>query len=299
MAKDFPTVWIDGPIYKLTILNLPCYLVQTISSYLRGRTFEASFQMATSSRCVRRAGISQGSLISPVLFSLYVNDMPTPSHHVALALYAVDTAIIATSRKLTLLVTYLASYLNDLQQWLSEWRIAINVSKCTSIIFAIAGRCFIKPRPVKLFEEPIQWVETHNLGVTLDTRLSWSPHIDQVRKKTAQRMGMLDALLNKRSDISIRNGVLLHTQLIRPMMDYACPAWRLAARTHVGMLQVLQSKFLRLARGVPWYVSGRQIHEDLGVPLFADHIRALTTSFDSKLADVRDPLFRQLDRYLR
>jgi len=69
-------------------------------------------------------------------------------------------------------------------------------------------------------------------------------------------------------------------------MDYACPAWRSAARTHVGRLQVLQSKCLRLATGAPWYVSNRQIHEDLGVPLFADHIRALIESFDSKLADV-------------
>jgi len=74
-----------------------------------------------------RAGMAQGGLISPVLFNLYVNDMPTPSHHVELALYADDTAIIATSRKPTLLVNYLESYLNDLQRWLSEWRIAINV----------------------------------------------------------------------------------------------------------------------------------------------------------------------------
>ena len=63
-------------------------------------------------------------LISPVLFSLYVNDIPSPSHHVELALYADDTAIIATSRKPTLLVSYLESYLNDLQRWLIEWRIA-------------------------------------------------------------------------------------------------------------------------------------------------------------------------------
>ena len=66
------------------------------------------------------AGMAQDGLISPVLFSLYVNDMPSPSHHAELALYADETAIIATSRKL---VSYLESYLNDLQRWLSEWRI--------------------------------------------------------------------------------------------------------------------------------------------------------------------------------
>ena len=60
----------------------------------------------------------------------------------------------------------------------------------------------------------------------------------------------------------------------------------------------VKSKCLRLGTGAPWYVSNRQIHEDLGVPLFADHIGALTESFESKLADVGNPLVRQLGRYL-
>jgi hypothetical protein len=111
-------------------------------------------------------------------------------------------------------------------------------------------------------------------------------------------MGMLGPLLNEKSDLSVRNGVLLYKQLIRPMMDYACPAWRTAAHSHVRRLQVLQSKCLWLATGAPWYVSNRQIHEDLSVLLFADHIRALTASFNSMLADMENPLVRQLGRYL-
>jgi hypothetical protein len=112
-------------------------------------------------------------------------------------------------------------------------------------------------------------------------------------------MGVLAPLQKRKSNLSIRMGVLLYKRLIRPMMDYACPAWRSATSTHVRRLQVLQTKCLRLATGVPWYVSNRQIHEDLGIPLFADHIRALTASIDSKLADVGNPLVRQLGRYLR
>jgi len=93
-------------------------------------------------------------------------------------------------------------------------------------------------------------------------------------------MGILGPLLNRKCDLSVRNGVLLYKQLIRPLMDYACPSWRSAARSHVRRLQVLQSKCFRLATGAPWYVSNRQIHEDLGVPLLADHFRALTENFD-------------------
>jgi len=112
-------------------------------------------------------------------------------------------------------------------------------------------------------------------------------------------MDMLGPLLNRKSDLPFRNGVLLYKQLIRPMMYYACPTWRTPARTHVRRLQLLQSKFLRLDTSATWYVSNRQIHNKLGVPLFADHIRALTASFYSKLAYVGNPLVRQIGRYLR
>jgi hypothetical protein len=150
VAKAFDTVWIDGLLYKITLLDFPSYIFHTIPSYLRGRTFEASFQTATSSRRVVRARVAMGRLISPVLFSLYINDMPSPSHHVELALYGDDKAIVCTSRKPTLLFSYLESYLNELQRWLCEWRIAI-VSKSTAIIFAHDGRRFIQPRPVTVF----------------------------------------------------------------------------------------------------------------------------------------------------
>jgi hypothetical protein len=104
--------------------------------------------------------------------------------------------------------------------------------------------------------------------------------------------------MNRGSVVSIRNVVVLYRQLIRPMMNYVCPVWRSAARSHIRKLQALQSKCLRIATSATWYMSNWQIHEDLGVPFFADHIRAPADSFDSKLADAGNPLVRQLGRYL-
>jgi hypothetical protein len=109
VAKAFDTVWINGLLYKLTLLNLLSYTVNRFSSYLRGRSFEAFFQTATKSLRAMRAGVAQGGLFSPVLFSVYVNNMPSPSYNVELVLYADNTAIIATSRKPTLFVSYLES----------------------------------------------------------------------------------------------------------------------------------------------------------------------------------------------
>jgi hypothetical protein len=67
---------------------------------------------------------------------------------------------------------------------------------------------------------------------------------------------------------------------------------------HINKLQVLKCKCLGIVTNTPWYVGNKQIHEDLGIPFFADHIIALTESFDSKLAEVGNPLFRQLERHL-
>jgi hypothetical protein len=67
------------------------------------------------------------------------------------------------------------------------------------------------PRPVALFGEPIVWVDrARYLEVTLDKRLTWATHIDQVRKKASQRLGVLGPLLNRRSGLSIRNADLLY-----------------------------------------------------------------------------------------
>jgi len=73
------------------------------------------------------------------------------------------------------------------------------------MFFAKAGRRIPKPRPLHLFGEPILWVDTARyLGVNLATRLTWSTHIDQVKKKVVQSLGVLG------SGLSIRNGVLLY-----------------------------------------------------------------------------------------
>lgn len=102
MAKAFNTVWVDG--FLRNFLNFASYLVHTIS-YFRGRTFQASFQMALSSWYAGWGGVGW---FSPVPFNMYVKDLPTSSHHVKLPLYA-DKAIITTSHNPTLFLSYMES----------------------------------------------------------------------------------------------------------------------------------------------------------------------------------------------
>jgi hypothetical protein len=115
LAKAFDIVWVKGLLYKSTS---QLTWLKTISSYLDCRTFRTSFQTATSTSRVMRVGVAQGGIVSPVLFSLYVNDITIPSRHVELAQYADDTAVIATSCDPSLLVGYLEAYLGSPELWL-------------------------------------------------------------------------------------------------------------------------------------------------------------------------------------
>jgi type IV secretory pathway VirB3-like protein len=91
VAKTFDTIWVDNLLYKLTVVNFPSYLVKIIFC-LQDQTFESPFQTATSTRCSMRAEVAQGGQSFPVLVSLYVKDMPVPSHHAKLP-FEDDTAI--------------------------------------------------------------------------------------------------------------------------------------------------------------------------------------------------------------
>jgi hypothetical protein len=192
-------------------------------------------------------------------------------------------ASVTTSRRPSLLVGYLEAYLGRLERWL------------TALLFVKAAGCIKNPRAVQFLGQAIEWVETvRYLGVILDTQLTWSAHFNHLGKKAAQRLGVLGPFLNRRSGLSVRNGVLLSAA--HPSYD-GLRMSELEVRC-TQKLQVLQSKCLRITTNAPWYGSNRQIHEDLGIPFFADHIRAMTESFDTKLADAGNPLVRQLGRHL-
>jgi hypothetical protein len=106
VAKAFNAVCVIDLLYKLTSLNFPFHLVKIISSYLDCRTFQMSFHSAISTRRGHAVSVVKGGLVSPVQFSLFVNDIPKPSRHVELAHYVDDTALVATSQSPSRLVIW-------------------------------------------------------------------------------------------------------------------------------------------------------------------------------------------------
>jgi hypothetical protein len=144
--------------------------------------------------------------------------------------------------------------------------------------------------------EPIEWVEsTRYRGVALDTQLTWSAHVNRVGKKATEIERASPPHWQEKRTVRQKRCAAL--QAYHPSHDILCMSDS-EVRSHARKLQVVLSKCLRIASSAPWYVSNRQIHGDLGIPFFADRIRVLTMSFDSKLADAGKPLFRQIGKHL-
>jgi hypothetical protein len=191
------------------------------------------------------------------------------------------------------------AHLIDLKGCSRDWNIAIKVSKSTAMLSSKTARRIPRPRPVHLLGETIHCGDTSRYlrKPLIHGRPS---DILSIRwRKAAQRLEVLCHLLNRKNDLSIRNGDMSYKQLIRPTVKNAYPICRCTTRTHVRQLQVFKSKCLRVAMTASRYIPNSQIHEDLGVPFLAYHIRCLTDGFDLKLDGVWNLLFRQRGKYVR
>ncbi|GBP90906.1 Probable RNA-directed DNA polymerase from transposon BS [Eumeta japonica] len=135
VVKAFDRVWHAGLIHKLYKLELPDRLVLIIHHYISNRHFSFRLDNTYSSMRPIRAGVPQGSTLSPLLYSAYVNDIPRPSTGVQLALFADDTALYIRSNSLGNILPRLQRAIVELTQWLRLWRINVNPDKSASIYF--------------------------------------------------------------------------------------------------------------------------------------------------------------------
>ena len=131
------------------------------------------------------AGVPQGSCLSPLLFNIYLSDIPKLISS-ELALFADDTALINSHTNILLARNKLQTDLNRYTVWANNWRIKINMSKCQAKIFTLCKP--IVPPPLLIYNNPIPWLSTSSsvkyLGLHLDTKLNWKIHIKNVIQKT-------------------------------------------------------------------------------------------------------------------
>lgn len=117
------------------------------------------------------------------------------------------------------------------------------------------------------------------LGVTLDTRLSFGPHITQTINKTYATLSKLYPLCNRRSLLTTENKLTLYKTILRPIMTYACAVWNIISDSQCARLQRTQNKLLRLLTNSNRYITITELHRLTGLPLIRDFITESAQKF--------------------
>jgi len=178
IAQAFDRVWHPGLLFKLkSFLPAPYYLL--IKSYLNQRTFVTKINGTFSNSQIATAGVPQDSDIAPFLFNVFTSDLPL-NENTLLGTFPDDTAILATDKNPIHAAQKIQNHLNVLNNWFHDWKIQVNPSKSSQITFTL--RSLECPATFIGNEQIPSSTQTKYLGLILDKRLIWGPHLKNKRK---------------------------------------------------------------------------------------------------------------------
>ena len=219
MSKAFDRVWHEGLLFKLKRLGLSGKFYGLINSFLSNRRQRVILNGQSSKWYPIKAGVPQGSILGPLFFLVYINDLPKGLLCNA-KLFADDTSIFSVVKDHLNCTKKLSEDLSKIFQWAYKRKMSFNpdVSKqVQEVIFSRKKN--IKNYPIVSFNNlPINRKSTQkHLGLLLDEKLNFSEHINKKLKKAAKSINLLRKL-----NLSLRRSahLIIYKSFIRPHLDY-------------------------------------------------------------------------------
>lgn len=306
IEKAFDTVWFNGLVFKFINLNFPQYLTRLIFNYLSGRTFKVCINNVQSDVKLIVAGCPQGSILAPLLYSLYMFDIPKdPTTN--LSMFADDTSTSSASENPRVASQNVQRHLNKIVKFLEKWKIKINSSKTEAIVFRYYKKKYkVQQNPLPIFvnDRQVEYKDkVKHLGYILQSNLKPNAHIKHVLGKGYAGLRKLYPLLKPNSGLSTSIKCRLYTAIIRPAITYAIPVWMNHNKTHNNKLKILENKCIRLAlseRSAPTrtrYASTRDLHIKSKVPHLNTFMEKITKSFLTKTRDHDNQIISSLGNY--
>lgn len=239
LAKAFDRVPHQRLINKVKSLGLHPSIVTWIGLFLQGRTQQVRWGRAMSNLSEVVSGVPQGSVLGPLLFLIYINDLPN-SIQSRIRLYADDIVLYRPIRENSDYLI-LQSDLMNIKRWCNVWQMEVNVKKSKFMTFSRANAQYCYT--YVFGNSNLERVTTYKyLGVHLTQNLSWKHHINEICHKAAQTLGFLRRVLRLAStDVRL----MAYNTLVRSKLEYASVIWNPSQKYLIDQIEAIQNKAVR------------------------------------------------------
>ena len=234
------------------------------SSYLTNREQVCAVNGTTSSPKKITCGVPQGSILGPLLFLLYINDLTDCLDKTTPCLYADDTQIFSAATDLTELNENLNHDMDKLTEWLNKNKLQYHPTK-TKLMY-IGSSHNIKTvncdSSIMINNQPVPRVRSFTcLGVKLDEILEWDDHIERICKKVAASIGTMKRI---KPYVPANTLQTIYSALIQPYFDYCSPLWGVCNKTLKDRLQKFQNRAAKIIAGVSLDTRSAEVLGSLG-----------------------------------
>jgi len=136
--------------------------------------------------------------------------------------------------------------------------------------------------------------EVKYLGLLLDQKLTWRPHITAKKTLINHKLRQMHWLIGRKSKLMTEYKLLLYTVILKPLWTYGVQLWGCSKLSNTKIIQRIQSKILRMVFNAPRYVSNKTLHESSGIPFVEDEIKWITSKYLQNLSDHSNKQISQL-----
>ncbi len=242
-SKAFDTVPHERLLSKCHHLGVRGKILTWLRSFLIGRRQRVLVNGSSSSWQSLDSGVPQGTVLGPLMFLIYINDITDNlSPGTTTRLFA-DDCVIYRPIQTTDDRHSLQHDINTLQEWAVRWQMSFNPKKCNMMHISARGNCH--PHPYYMAGIQLEAVKEHRyLGVTFTDTLSWNNHVDVQCSKANRLLGLLRRNLAK---CSPRTKAVAYQALVRPHLEYSAPAWDPHTVKNTKKLEQVQRRAARFA----------------------------------------------------
>ncbi len=275
LKSAFDSVWHDGLLCKLAKLGITGHLFQVVKDFLYNRSFQVAINNTLSKPFKQQIGVPQGSVISPLLFILFLNDLPNClPDNVECALYADDIALWITGTDFQEMENTMNQALRKLGKYFDEWHLVPNVQKTHTCLFSLRHN---PPSPsLTLNNQPIAHKnEVIYLGVTLHKKMQWRTHISTICRKANYSLNVIQKLSGSNWGLSAKVLSKLYVSLVRSVMEYASPVWSGNLTSNDSKrLERIQNAGLRCITGMPKGTGNMAMQVESNIVPFDIHLKS-------------------------